>query len=77
MDEWGFNCGVLLMNLTRLRNRGWSANDEPLALATEARSKPAIAGTDGRPGDLVRGGKGLRYFGFLAENDVWQVRQPR
>ena len=78
MDEYGFNCGVLLMNLTRLRDRGWTANNEPLALATEARGKPALAGTAGHPGDPVRG-TGLRYFGFLAENDVWQfavMKQP-
>ena len=68
MDEYGFNCGVLLMNLTRLRERGWSSDNEPLALATEARSKPALAGTNGHPGDPIRGGQGLRYFGFLAEN---------
>ena len=72
MDEYGFNCGVLLLNLTRLRARGWSADNIPLALATEAINKPALAGTAGHPGDPIRGGKGLRYFGFLAENDVWQ-----
>ncbi len=60
MDEYGFNCGVLLMNLTRLRDRGWSRENTPLALATEARSKPAIAGTNGHPGDPIRGGQGLR-----------------
>ena len=42
------------MNLTRLRYRGWSANDEPLALATEARWKPAVAGTGEHAGE-VRG----------------------
>ena len=71
MDEYGFNCGVLLLNLTRMRARHWTEADYPLALAQEARAKPNRAGVDGNPGDPVRG-KGLRYFGFLAENDVWQ-----
>ena len=71
MDEYGFNCGVLLLNLTRMRARRWTESDYPLALATEARKKPNRAGVDGNPGEPVRG-QGLRYFGFLAENDVWQ-----
>eukprot|EP01047_Picozoa_sp_COSAG01_P007320 COSAG01_NODE_277_length_19582_cov_28.126726_10_plen_101_part_00 len=100
-----------------MRARGWTAQDEPRALALEARSKPNRAGVNGQPGEPVRGalpfrcfdvcggamwgggglslsrvlpmpsllvrakqltgggapaGTGLRYFGFLAENDVWQ-----
>ena len=54
VDDHGFNCGVLLMNLTKLRAWNWAGKTGIVAVEAKV--------------------KGLKTFGSLAENDMWNYQ---